>query len=347
MKMKCMASAIEDTAISYIAHGKDDTLIISGDKLSRMFPGAIVRVTTCMGARGKNTKTRTKTIEISVDDYEALKRVGIDAKLAVKRVMSQELAIIESDINEYLWHQFDREGIIDSSSMHPNICKIEVRLPLLTDRFSDTGIRLIPMRRFAIPLSSAIRRWPKNEPELRGKRAISIAKTILKSLRVIHSLGFVHLDIKPSNILMEAHEDDSRVAMTDFETLMRAEDLMERVELNREAAFYVGTVRYMSPVLLLKVSSLFRTTCAVAGISPSDPKVHASRMMFEIPTICDMHSLAMTLVEITGAHQYQTTPEAAKVIRTILCAKSALECDIIEKEEQHRPSSPRTPRRKR
>lgn len=320
--------------ISYIAHGKDNTLIFAASKLHQMFPkDAIVRIKTC----GKD-KDKRETKEIRVGDVGALERNGVDADMVLKRVSNQELAIIEADICEFLWRKFSEARAMSACSLHPRACRLDVRVPSIAGPLDasssssmsmESGVRMVPMRRFALSASSAMRRWPKDAAS-RGRLAIAVAQSMLEPLRILHALDFVHLDIKPANILMPTHgsevaSDMKRATLTDYETILRSEDLMERIDLNRDVAIYVGTVRYMSPVLTLKVSSLFRATCVAAGLTPSSPAVHASRNSFDTPTVCDMHSLAMTLCELAGAHQRPASPSVSRAIRQILTAKSALQ----------------------
>jgi hypothetical protein len=328
-KARTFALGFDDTSISYIAHGKDDTLIVAADKLPRMFPqDALVRVKVC----GSGKKDRT--VEIKVGDAAGLKRHGIDADMVLKRVSNQELAIIEADICEFLWKQFGRAGAPGACSLHPRACRLDVHVPTVMG-FSDAGVRLIPMRRFATSAGSAFRRLPKsNAKDIKDRdtAAIAVAQAMLEPLRILHALQFVHLDVKPANILMPDIDRIDGATLTDYETLMRSEDLLERVDANRDMALYVGTLRYMSPVLSMKVPSLFRAACVAAGLTPSSPEVHASRSAFDTPTVCDMHSLAMTLAELAGVHQQKSKapPALAKAIRQVLCATSAVECpDLI------------------
>jgi hypothetical protein len=311
--------------ISYIAHGKDNTLIFAADKLHQLFPkDALVRLKTC--------RAKKDGVDIRVGDTAALERNGVDSSMVLKRVSNQELAIIEADICEFLWRQFGRARAMHACSLHPGACRLDVRMPtVMGPPHSDSGVRMVPMRRFALSAASAMRRWPKDAAS-RGRLAIGVAQAVLEPLRILHGLDFVHLDVKPANILLPESADDIMGAtLTDYETLLRSEDLLERVDVNRDIAIYVGTVRYMSPVLSLKASSLFRATCIAAGLSPAHPSVHAGRSAFDTPSVCDMHSLAMTLAELAGAHQNPPPPAVARAIRRVLCARNALECPDLLK----------------
>jgi hypothetical protein len=330
-RARTFALGVDNTSISYIAHGKDDTMIVAADKLPRMFPqDAVVRVKVCGSGKQKD-----KTVEIKVGDAAGLRRHGIDADMVLKRVSNQELAIIEADICEFLWKQFAHAGAPGACSLHPRACRLDVHVPTVMG-FSDAGVRLIPMRRFATSAGSAFRRLPKsNAKDIKDRdtAAIAVAQAMLEPLRILHALQFVHLDVKPANILMPDLDRVDGATLTDYETLMRSEDLLERVDANRDMAMYVGTMRYMSPVLSMKVPALFRAACVAAGFTPSSPEVHASRSAFDTPTVCDMHSLAMTLAELAGVHQQKSptaSPAVAKALRQILCATSAVECpDLI------------------
>jgi phosphoserine phosphatase RsbU/P len=72
---------------------------------------------------------------------------------------------------------------------------------------------------------------------LQFKQALHIVHAVAGALQYAHSLGVIHLDVKPSNILLS---DDGRVLLSDFGLARMAGQSVER-------DFVVGTIAYMSP----------------------------------------------------------------------------------------------------
>ena len=54
------------------------------------------------------------------------------------------------------------------------------------------------------------------EQRISDEEASTILKHLLQALQYIHSVGIVHRDIKPDNILFDSFEDLSTVKLADF-----------------------------------------------------------------------------------------------------------------------------------
>ena len=75
--------------------------------------------------------------------------------------------------------------------------------------------------------------------------AVHCTKEILRLLRQLHSCGFVHRDVKPSNFVREKH-DSNRFRMIDFGVTRRYKDKDGRLIAKREKAEFRGTTFYAS-----------------------------------------------------------------------------------------------------
>ncbi|KAA6369890.1 MAG: putative Serine/threonine-protein kinase/endoribonuclease ire-1, partial [Streblomastix strix] len=75
----------------------------------------------------------------------------------------------------------------------------------------------------------------------------ALMKQILEGLRVFHSIGFTHRDIKCDNILLHSPPNSGRVhaKFSDF-------GFVKKEDLNNEQTYAAGTVPYMGPELFQK-----------------------------------------------------------------------------------------------
>ena len=79
------------------------------------------------------------------------------------------------------------------------------------------------------------------EPEMKLKKRVSIALQIARALEYVHSRNFVHRDVKPDNIHIDAQ---GRVKLMDF-GIVKTED----VNLT-QVGFALGTPHYVAPELI-------------------------------------------------------------------------------------------------
>ncbi len=88
------------------------------------------------------------------------------------------------------------------------------------------------------------------EKILTPRRAVHIVSQVCEALQAAHDAGFVHLDIKPSNIfLIDKNGDPDTVKLLDFGTAQLTQTMPRATESNhrKSAVFTLGTPVYMSP----------------------------------------------------------------------------------------------------
>jgi serine/threonine-protein kinase len=78
------------------------------------------------------------------------------------------------------------------------------------------------------------------------ERAANILRQACGALDVAHSVGVIHRDIKPDNILIAEYEGGDWIEVLDFGVAKIQEDVNRRAQLTG-ANFLIGTPRYMSP----------------------------------------------------------------------------------------------------
>jgi serine/threonine-protein kinase len=133
--------------------------------------------------------------------------------------------------------RFAREATHASRIDHPNVARVH--------DFGETedGLLFIAMEFVEGETLSAIL---EREGAMEAARAAGIAWQVADALSAAHSLGTVHRDIKPDNIIVKRQADGTELAkIVDF-GIARAIEVAESEQVTR-AGFVVGNPKYMSP----------------------------------------------------------------------------------------------------
>ena len=189
----------------------------------------------------------TKTIETPVEEYprgstfadryKIIEKLGIGGMGAVYRVedtnIGQDIALklIKSDIaaDKKTIERFRNELKTTRMISHRNVCR-------MFDLAETEGTFYITMEYVSgEDLKSFIRRSGK----LDIPKAISIAKQVCEGLAEAHSLGVVHRDLKPNNIMIDM-DGNARIMDFGIARSLRAKGLTGE-------GIIIGTPEYMSP----------------------------------------------------------------------------------------------------
>ena len=331
---KALRSPLYQENSAILTRGKDSTVVFPGDRIARIFPdrGATINIALC--------STSHQTL-VSISDTEAMKFHGVDRNLVLKFMKNDKLTLKEGMVNSILWGVFKSADKFDACALHPTICDFKVVLS------SRRIVPLLPLRRFDVSANKAMSLVTNSAR--RQKQTFRIVKDVLRTLSVMHSIGIVHLDVKPDNILIphgyldakattakattakattakattakattteatttEATTTELHAVLADYETCCAEEDLTdELLTAGATSKVLIGTEVYMSPILTVAVSPEFKRACAIAGITDAASIKHlASRKTMVSSKVCDMHSLALSAVNMAGLSLRRSRPSA-------------------------------------
>lgn len=147
-----------------------------------------------------------------------------DSLVALKVLRDEYASLIGGE-------RFHREIRITAKLQHPNILGV----------FDSGEHESVPFYVMPFAEGETLEQRLEREGPLAIDEALAIAGEVADALEYAHSLGFVHRDVKPSNILLS----HGHALLADF-GIARATNA-PRAERLTEAGLAVGTVNYMSP----------------------------------------------------------------------------------------------------
>jgi tetratricopeptide (TPR) repeat protein/tRNA A-37 threonylcarbamoyl transferase component Bud32 len=175
---------------------------------------------------------------ILANRYEILSVLGIGGMGSVYRAQDRELdrlvalKVIRPELarNTSIVDRFKQEIRLSHKVTHRNVVR-------MYDLSEDAGMRFVTMELVAgRDLRSILEERGKLPPD----EAVDIFRQICFALQAAHSVGILHRDLKPQNVM---REDSGRVVVMDF-GLARMIDSNDGMT---QTGALVGTVDYMSP----------------------------------------------------------------------------------------------------
>lgn len=217
-----------------MTHGKDiDTILFVGSRIRTIFPSAKRDLTVKMCHR-----SLAKTVDMN--DPQALKLAKIDDDMIIKYIRNEYVAWVELRINRYIQQMFKRAKMVDASCVHPSICEINVTMA------NQTKAILLPLKRYETNGNRYVAKMPLGPA--RQVVVMKIIKDVLRTLTVLHKSNVVHLDIKPSNILIPFGYDSANQAqaqaqavISDYEMCCNSLDLFDKLHHDPRERIIIGT----------------------------------------------------------------------------------------------------------
>jgi len=174
---------------------------------------------------------------VLADRYEILEQLGEGGMGAVYKVRDRELErvvalkVIRPELaqNPEVLSRFKQELIIARQVTHRNVSRIY-------DLAEAGGVKFITMEFLE---GRSLANLLKEKGKLAPKQAAAIVGQVCRALEAAHAEGVIHRDLKPQNIMVEAHD---RVVVMDF-------GIARSIAMGSmtQTGIVLGTPAYMSP----------------------------------------------------------------------------------------------------
>ncbi|HXG93953.1 MAG TPA: serine/threonine-protein kinase [Blastocatellia bacterium] len=164
------------------------------------------------------------------DVYRA-RHIAMEKEVAIK-ILKPELAA-----DPRIAQRFEQEARAASRVRHPHAINV-----------TDYGIGRdnTPFLVMELVEGCSLREVLREHGALSVERVAGILHQVCSALEAAHSVGVIHRDIKPDNIIISELEGRDWVEVVDFGVAKIQEDVNRRASLTG-ANFIIGTPRYMSP----------------------------------------------------------------------------------------------------
>ena len=150
--------------------------------------------------------------------------------LRLKRTVALKLMAPELALDQRFRERFSREAELAMSLEHPNVVPIH-------DAGDVDGRLYLAMR---LVEGTDLKALLRGDGALDPARALAICSQVASALDAAHARGLVHRDVKPSNVLLDAHE---HVYLADFGLTRRLDEQGAPAGEGRS----MGTPAYLAP----------------------------------------------------------------------------------------------------
>ncbi|HIE43533.1 MAG TPA: serine/threonine protein kinase [Candidatus Omnitrophica bacterium] len=173
----------------------------------------------------------------TLGDYGILEEIGRGGmgviykahQKSLDRIVALKVVKVGIGINEGMIKRFQREAMTAANLKHPNI--ISIHEVGKSGEFHYFSMNYVDGNTLEEEIS-------KNKISLR--RSLEIIIEVAKALQYAHSMGIIHRDVKPSNILIDKN---GGVHVGDFGIAKRSKPRFETTQTTG----IIGTPHYMSP----------------------------------------------------------------------------------------------------
>jgi len=214
--------------------------------------------------------------------------------------------------NTDLVRRFQREAQAVASLRHPNIVTVY-------DVGKDKDCHYIAMEYIQ---GESLKEYIRRKGTSNLNVALQILQEVAFALDYAHKQGFVHRDVKPSNVLLD-HEMN-RALLTDFGVVKA----IQGTRLTRSGTF-IGTAEYASPEQVLGMDIDYRSDLYSFGIMAYE--MLSGKVPFEGDTISVLHSQVYEHPPTIRLYQPDLPPSVDAVLNRML-AKNPEERYLSAKE---------------
>ena len=217
-----------------------------------------------------------------IASYRLLEHLGSGGVASVFRAEHVEtreayaVKLLRGDLNKHMVERFGRESVALSRLQHASVVTV-VDFGVTRD-----GIPYLAMEHVH---GDTLAELIKREGRIAPRRVSAIARQLAEGLDEAHCLGFIHRDVKPSNVIVSRDPDGcERVKLLDFGVVGLAEASMSK-QLTT-VGMIVGTPKYMSPEQAAGESQTFASDLYALGLVMYE--MLAGRPAFKAPSVAKL-----------------------------------------------------------
>lgn len=261
---------------------------------------------------------------VRLDEWELVERVAVGhvASLYQARVAGQPAQIAPAYAVKLLEPRYERdpralaeierEAHVGRQVTHPHL------VPILAARVTRAPYYVVMPWLVGSTLAELLAR--DTRPGLAV--VLWIARQVAEALDALHAKGWMHADIKPSNIFISAQ---GHVTLLDLGFARHRDEVTSALD-----RCVIGTPQYMAPEM---VTSALRpdTRSDLYSLGVTLYKLLSGRLPF----------LATDIGELLEAHRQAEPPELRRIVPTVPHEVSQLVRELMAKDPIRRPQTPR------
>lgn len=301
--------------------GRNETKVYTFDDIAKVHPRMR---TLCMHMYGHpQPQNGLKPVCFSGRDAEHVVRLVNSAVsdiptpflsgIALKDVLDDEDAGTELQFHQRIHRWFSEVHSIHLTCLHPQLHFLELdETPHTNTERTGVSVATRDMRGHRL-LVNRLLMGDTYHLTLSEEELYNLADTVLRGLEIFHAHNYLHMDIKPENILWDVDDfgQKRQYCLSDYNLMMSDSNLLHHIRPDDGGGFQSlshGTEGYKSPLLMLDdvKGSTYRTCDYVAIKSRAFPRrgMPVWREYFEKARVhtsmgkLDLHGLALTLKKL-------------------------------------------------
>lgn len=245
-----------------IGKGHDGNIVYTMDDLVLMFPS--YKFITLESEFDADIVKTVSAVEI-MTTYEG---AMLQQSIALKHVADPFEAAYEVSINGLVRRQFEHAGLLPVTVLHPMYDVVRVLTSASSQWEETAGNDAVPKELVYKRMLGSVTHFRSQQKQKRQPAVatadpargvtphllISVARSVLAFLCVVHVNGYLHMDVKPDNILYDlggsggsGSRGTINCVLADYGLITPMADVFKFVK--KKGSFYQGTSGYISPLL--------------------------------------------------------------------------------------------------
>ena len=231
-----------------IGWGHDDNMVYTLDEVSVLYPDATHVLLMNQDDAEKGEKERgNNSLVVPIENITSTRDgVYLQQGIAVKHVSDPLEYLYEFGINLSVREIFSAAQLMQYTIIHDIFDTAHVLMSgdANTASSPSPSLSLVTKELIYKRMVGSVDRLDSLDEDI----LVVIMKNCLIFLCVLHAHGFIHMDIKPDNVLYDIHQGKIRCILADYGFLTPMSHVLHR--LKKDGSFFQGTAGFISPLLL-------------------------------------------------------------------------------------------------